>query len=49
MAANHACIIPGHGIILKSQFCGVVIFFEYGKIEDLEQATMEGKTLLNKS
>ena len=47
MAANHACIIPGRSIILKSLFCGVVNFFEYGRIE--EQATMEGKTLLNKS
>ena len=36
-----------HGIILKSQFCGVVSFFEYGRIE--KQATMEGKTLLNKN
>ena len=43
MAANLAAH-PGHGI---SQFCGVVSFFEYGRVE--EQATMEGKTLLNKS
>ena len=46
MAANLAAH-PGHGIILKSQFCGVVSFFEYGRIE--QQVVMEGKTLLNKS
>jgi len=46
VAANLAAR-PSHGIILKSQFCGVVSFFEYDRVE--EQATMEGKTLLNKN
>ena len=50
VAANLAAH-PGHEIILMSQFCGVVSFFEYGRdpVEEHAQATMEGKTLLNKS